>query len=204
MEKIEICVVRNDQIQVAIPVIVHEGAPTAPSLSIACDAGQFSHLFEPAVHVVVQLIFAVVGYVKIFPAIVVIVSDTYSLAPAGRGETCTDRHVSKRSIVIVVIKMIGGSVFAWEPCKCCSVYKKNVRPPVVVVVEDRYARAGALEDVCTGIIGAKNVCGSQSCFLSHVSEIGDLCSSDLSSASCGHPQRSKNDSPNGEQDPAPV
>ena len=73
----------------------------------AGDACLFADVGERAVAVVViQHVFAVVGDVKVGPAVVVVVADADALAPAGVDEAGFFRDVGERAVVIVVIKMI--------------------------------------------------------------------------------------------------
>ena len=66
-------------------------------------SGLFSYVGKgTVVVVVVQTILAVVGHVKIRPAIVVVVADGASVAPAIIGYSGLFCHVGKCSVVIVV------------------------------------------------------------------------------------------------------
>jgi hypothetical protein len=98
--------------------------------------------------------------------------------------------------------MVGGSAISGESLQRRSIYEKDIGPAIVIVIKDSHTRAGALEDVCAGIIAAKNVGRSQSCLLSRVPEFGDLCRGALGRGGCSSPQRSRNDLPNYEQNPA--
>src|ERR1700747_3259053 len=202
MKKVQIRVFPNHKVQVAVSVVIHESTAAAPGLSVASHASSFSHFFEPAPDIVIEPIFSVICDVKIFPAVVVIVSYAYALAPACRSETRTRRHVSKSSIVIVVIQVIGRSTFGREARDRRSIHEKNIRPAVVIIIKDCHTCAGAFEDVCAAMIAARNVCCSQSCLLSHVSELGDLCRAALGPGGCSSPHTSRNDLPNYEQHPA--
>src|SRR6266702_137972 len=105
--KVEVRIVRNDQIELPIPIVIHEGAAGAPGLSVACHAGFFRHLFESAVAVVVEAIFSVIGDVQIFPSIIVKVPYAYALTPSGCHKACLGSYVSKRPVVVVAIQVIG-------------------------------------------------------------------------------------------------
>ncbi len=54
----------------------------------------------------IQPILSVIGDVKIFPTIVIIVSYAYALTPAGAKQACFLGYVRKRSVVIVTIEVI--------------------------------------------------------------------------------------------------
>src|SRR5229473_4859612 len=107
MCKVEVGIVRDGQIELPIPIVIHEGAAGAPGLSVACHAGFFRHLFEFASKVVVESIFPVIGNVKIFPSIIVKVPYAYALTPSGCHKACLGSYVSKRPVVVVVIQVIG-------------------------------------------------------------------------------------------------
>src|SRR5438132_8065291 len=82
--EIEINVIGDHQVEETVAVIIHESAPSAPSFArtchsrLLCDFGKYSRL------VMVQTIFAEVGDIQIFPAIVVVIADTSTLSPASR------------------------------------------------------------------------------------------------------------------------
>ena len=80
--------------------------------------------------------------------------------------------------------MVGGSAFANESRQRRSIHKKDIGPAIIIVIEDRDTRACAFKDVRAGIFATENVGCSQPCLLSHISELGDLRCSVLSSRSC--------------------
>ena len=68
----------------AVAIVVDEGAAVAPGFSRAANAGFFADIGEGAVAVVViEDVFAVVCAVEIFVAVVVVIADADTLAPAG-------------------------------------------------------------------------------------------------------------------------
>ncbi len=82
--QIEVDVVGDDEIEFAVAVVVDESAAGAPLLTGAGDSGLFGYLFEGAVALVVEeAVLAVAGDVEIVEAVVVVVADAGSLAPAG-------------------------------------------------------------------------------------------------------------------------
>ncbi len=82
--EIEVDVVGDDEIEFAVAVVVDEGAAGAPFFAGAGDSGLLGYLFEGAVALVVEeAVFAVAGDVEVVEAVVVVVADAGSLAPAG-------------------------------------------------------------------------------------------------------------------------
>jgi hypothetical protein len=59
--------------------------------------------------------------------------------------------------VIVVVQVIGGPLPSRRQFECRPVYHKNIRPAVVVIIEDRDSGAGRFDDVFLGIHAAKCV-----------------------------------------------
>src|SRR5438874_10055958 len=84
--EIEIDVVRNNQIQESVAIVVHESAACAPCFPISCNSRLSAYFAEDALLVVVQTIASVIGDVQIVPAVVIVVSNADSLAPAGGHE----------------------------------------------------------------------------------------------------------------------
>ena len=77
-------VIGDDEIEFPIAVVVDEGATGAPLFASACDSGLLGDLFEGAVALIVkETVFTIVGDVEVVEAIVVVIADAGSLAPAG-------------------------------------------------------------------------------------------------------------------------
>jgi len=134
---------------VTVAVIVDEGAAGAPCFTRACDAGFLADVGEGSVAIVViEDILAVIRDVQILEAIVVIVADTYALAPAGVREASFLSDIGEGAIVVVAVEMICGSFLPSEAAvERRAVDDEDIGPAIVVVVEDRDARAGGFENV---------------------------------------------------------
>ena len=128
-------------------------------------------LLEGAVALVVEEAgLAVAGDGEVFEAVVIVVSDAGSLAPAFGGKSCFCSDISESSVVVVVVKVAcggdGGGLHGG------AVDEKDVLPAVVVVVEDGYAGACGLEDVALGVDASVDVSGGKSGFFGYVDEPG--------------------------------
>jgi len=140
----------------AVAVVVDEGAAVAPGFAGAADACFFADVGERAIAVVViEDVFSVVGDVEIFPAIVVVIADANSLAPSGVSEAYFLGDVGERAVVIVVIEM-AGLRFSMCGIESGAVDDENIRPAIVVVVEDSDAGAGGFDDVLFTVDAAEN------------------------------------------------
>ncbi len=89
--EIEVHVIGDDEIELAVAIVVNEGAAASPSLARSADARLVGHIGEDTVIVVVETVLAVVGDVEIFPAVVVVVADTDALSPAAGAQDPTSR-----------------------------------------------------------------------------------------------------------------
>jgi hypothetical protein len=75
--------------------------------------------------------------------------------------------------VIVAIEVIARRGTGRQSVKSCSIDQKNVGPAVVIVIEDRDAGAGSLDDVFLCFDAAEDVLHGESGFLGNIGEVGD-------------------------------
>src|SRR5205085_8414806 len=100
-------VVRDHQIELAIAIVIHKRAARAPHLAASRNTGLFADIRKRAVAVVVvQDIFPVVGHVKVFESVVVVVAHAHALAPSCMRQTGFLCNVGEGAVLIVVIKVI--------------------------------------------------------------------------------------------------
>src|SRR6476661_7268165 len=69
--------------------------------------------------------------------------------------------------------MIGWSFSCGKTLELCAIDDENVRPAVVVVIEDSYAGARSFDDVLLGVLSAKDIHHGQAGFLGLVGEVRD-------------------------------
>ena len=82
---IEVDVVADEEVEVAVLVVVEKGAAGVPAQSVLEEAGFFGDISERAVAIVAEeRILPVVADEEIVPAIVVVVANAAGLAPAQR------------------------------------------------------------------------------------------------------------------------
>ena len=75
---------RDEQVELAVAIVVDEGAARAPLLAAARGAALLGDFAERAVALIVEEpVLAVAGDVEIVEAVVVVVADARALAPAG-------------------------------------------------------------------------------------------------------------------------
>jgi len=82
--EIHVNVIGDEEIELAVAVVVNESAAGIPALAASGDAGFFRYFGEGAVAVVVvEAVFAKVADEEIVEAVVVVVADAAALPPAG-------------------------------------------------------------------------------------------------------------------------
>ena len=104
--QVEVDIVRNHQVQLAIAIIVNKRAAGAPLLSGSGHSGYFREFPKSSVSlVVVEPILAIAGHIEIVISIIVIVADADALPPCCTQQAGVCRYIGKRAIVIVVKEM---------------------------------------------------------------------------------------------------
>src|SRR6185437_10984496 len=161
--QVEIHIVGDHQVELAVSVVIHECATRAPGFARAGHAGFFRQFAKGAVIVVIEAVFAVIGDIQIFPAIIIVIPHAHALPPAGSSsQPRLHRHVGESSVVIVAVKMVGWSFSRGKAGEGGAVDDEDVGPAIVVVVEDGDAGAGGLDDVLLGLQAAEDVLHGQS------------------------------------------
>ena len=173
MGEVEIRIVRDHQIQPAVAIVIQESATAAPRFSVSGHSGLLGYLFERPSAIVVEPVLSVIGDVEIFPAVVVIVADTNALTPAGSDESRTFRHVRECSVMIVMIEVVRRRASCREAFQGRAIHKEDIRPAIVVVIEDGYACSRALQDVSAALFASEDIRHGETGFLGDVCEVGD-------------------------------
>src|ERR1700722_5959400 len=121
--------------------------------------------------VVIQAVLSVGGDVEVFPSVVVVIAYADALAPAGGGQASLHSHIGEGSIVVVAVEMVGGGPSVGKAFESGSIDEEDVRPSIVVVIEDGDAGPGGFDNVFFRGQAAENVGEGQSCLFGHVNEI---------------------------------
>src|SRR5690349_8435631 len=97
--------------------------------------------------VVIEAVLGVIRYVQVGPAVVVVVPHGHAESPALVGHACFVRNVSKSAVVIVVKESGTGRLsFSMQRTESRTIDQINVRPAIVVVIENGHTRTGSFED----------------------------------------------------------
>src|SRR5258708_152227 len=103
-------VVRNEQIEVPIAIVVHEAASGPPALLIAQKAGCLRHISECSIAVVaVENVLSKPGTKDVIKTIVVIVANANSAGPSNRVQSRLFCYVRKCAVPVVLIQSISCS-----------------------------------------------------------------------------------------------
>src|SRR5438094_8392031 len=104
--QVEIDVVRDKQIELAVAVVIYEGAASVPALAVAANAGFVGHIRKRAIAVVViKNVLAKVACEEILKAVIVVIANADALSPAGVGYASLQSNVGECAVSIILEKM---------------------------------------------------------------------------------------------------
>ncbi len=121
----------------------------------------------------VQDIFPVVGDVKIFETIIVIVADAHPLAPSCVCEPRLFRYVGEGAVMIIAVEMVRRCFARGETFQLRAVHDENVGPAIIVVIKNRNAGAGGFENVFFRAFAAEYYRSGEARFCRDVREMRD-------------------------------
>ena len=123
--------------------------------------------------VVVENIFAVVGDVQIFEAVIVVIADAHALSPASVSQAGFFGDVGECAVVIVAIEVAGRHLAGRQRFQLGAVHDENIRPAVVVVIKNGDARSRRFNDVFFCVFAAKNYRCNEPGLLRDIGEMHD-------------------------------
>ena len=171
--RIELDVVADEEIEMAVAVVVEKGAAGAPAELLVVKAGLASDVGKGSVSVVVeQDVVSPEAAEQVVPAVVVVVADADAGLPAGASQAGFFGDIGERSVAIVLVQMRGRSL-ARRPVgvEARAIGEIDVEPAVVVVIEEGQAAAFGFNDVALVIDAAPDVGSIQSGFAGYVDEM---------------------------------
>ncbi len=139
-------VVGDEQVQVAIPVVVQEAASGSPARLGVQEPRRLRHVREGSVAVVpVEGVLPEAGAEEIFEAVVVVVPDADSGSPTHGTQAGLFRDIGERPVTIVLVEAVGRA--RRSAVEAGAREQEDIHPAVVVVVDERTAAARRLQDV---------------------------------------------------------
>src|SRR5580704_2005779 len=149
--RIEIDVVGDEQIQVAVLVVVDKraaGIPAALAVArIRRNPGLLGGIGEGSVAIVVpQGAITPVGDVQVVETIIIVVARANALAPASAGNAGFEGDIGKGAVPVVLVEPAHWRLTRWPlGFKAGTVHQKDIEPAIVVVVDEGAAAPGSFE-----------------------------------------------------------
>ena len=142
-------VVRNENVEQAVAIVVEKRAARVPAVSCSGQTGVRAYVLKGAVALVaVENIVTVVGQQQIDAAVIVEITRADPLAPASVLQARLLRGVSKRAVPLVAIEAMGsGFLLCAGKIEPRAVNQKDIPPAVIVKVKDSNSVSCHLQDV---------------------------------------------------------
>ena len=143
-------VIRDEQVQFAVAIVVDQGAAGAPAGSLPAQTGLLRDVGEGAVAVVaVQDVLSPVGDEQIVKAVVIVVADARPPTPSRSAQAGLVRDIGERAVPIVLVQPVRAP--CGRPLEAGPAEDEDVQPAVVVVIEEGAAAADGFDDVALGV-----------------------------------------------------
>ena len=139
-------VVRDEQIQIAVAVIIGPAARARPAR--VSDARLPGHLGEGPVAVIpVEHVRPEVGQIDVRVAVPVVIRNARAHAPAAKGDAGMLRNVGEGPVALVVVQTVGRQATGPERLNRRGVGEIDVKPAVLVVIDESHAAAHRLDQI---------------------------------------------------------
>ncbi len=157
VREIEIDVVGDEEVEAAVPVVVDEGAAGIPARARLRETRGLRDLLEPSAGVPEQPVLPVVGHQEIGVPVVVDVAGARALPPAPLlGQPRGPRDILEPAVAGVPVQERPRLLPLRKSVERRPVDEEEIEPAVVVVVEQRDAGAGRLEQVPVRVHAAEH------------------------------------------------
>ena len=136
--RIQIDIVCNKQVEVAVTVVVYKTATGVPPSrwTVLLKAGLLRNIGErPVSVVVVKDDSTPISHDQIVISVVVIISDAAPLAPSRSKQSSFLRYVRKGPIAVIVKQKVRRLMLRRDALKSRPIHHKDVQPAIVVVIE---------------------------------------------------------------------
>src|SRR5258708_17416634 len=139
-------IVRYEQMEVPIAVVVEETASRTPSRLLVPKTGGLGHVGKRSISVVaIETILPKIRAEDVLESVIVVVADTDSGGPSHRLQPGLFRHIGKSTVAIVLVKAIGCA--RRISVQASTRQQENIHPAVVVVVDESTATASSLQNI---------------------------------------------------------
>ncbi len=143
---IEDKIVRHEQVELAIPIVIEKSATGAKARLRIHQSRCLGDVGEGAIAVVViQRVLAPVSNEEVFKPVVVIIPDCHSVGESCAKQSGLPGHVGEGSVPVIFIQAVGGGGRRIGETRARE--HQDVQPAIIVIVKEGGAAAHALEDV---------------------------------------------------------
>jgi hypothetical protein len=168
---VEVDVVGNEEVEIAVAVVVEEGATCIPTSFRLQQTGFRSDVGEGAVAVIaIENVLAVVADDEVVPAVVVVVADTTALTPAAAGKAGFGSDIGEGAVAIVFEEVRDWFLAFGKALETSAVDEEDVDPVILIEVEESYSAACGFEEVTVLVFAAKDSFGIETGLTSDVNE----------------------------------
>src|ERR1700761_2845222 len=143
---IEMNISGDIEIEQTVPVVVTPRRPSRPVTQ--CDSSLLRHIRKGSIVIIVkEAILTVIAYEDIRPAVIVVVGNTYAIAPTVIRHASLCSYIGKSAIVIIVKqRRMRRSFLAIEGIERRAVHEVNVKPAIVVIINQAHTRSVRFND----------------------------------------------------------
>src|SRR5262245_36787377 len=146
--EVEVDVIGDEEVEVAVLVVIDEGRAAPPSGLQARHADLLRYVREHALAVVfIKRVPAVVRNEKVVEAVVVVIADADRLPPPRASQPRLFGHVGESPVTVVAVETICRLLPFRKAAEARPVDEEEVEPAVVVVIEPGDTAAGRFQQV---------------------------------------------------------
>lgn len=146
MVDVEIHIVGNEQVQLAVVIVIHEGRASGPT-GIAHPSG-LRYIRKCAVAAILEeVVWPKASYIQIIKPIIIIIPGGDSHSPTDVPDVGLVRYISKRAVTVVVIESAFGLLIGFDQVNGQGVDEVDVRVAIIIIIEEGEPPAHRLGNV---------------------------------------------------------
>ncbi len=146
MVDVEIHIVGNEQIQLAVVIVINEGRASRPT-GIVHPSG-LRYIRKCAVAVILEeAVWPKASYIQIIKPVIIIIAGGDSHSPTDVPDVGLVRYISKRAVTVVVIESAFGLLIGFDQVNGQRVDEVDVRVAIIIIIEEGDSAAHRLDNV---------------------------------------------------------
>ncbi len=146
-----------EQVEPAVAIVVYERTAGAIADSRSGKTGFSCGLDELLAPVLIKAVVAIISDQQIGFAVIVVVAHAHTLRPAFDGEARVTRNICKFTLAVIMVKLQRARRTRGCALEGGPVGDQDVVRAIAVIIEDRGAVAGRLQDVGLSVFPAESV-----------------------------------------------